>query len=344
MGVGFESELVVASSNVLHEGVVADHDARGSVGLQSDHRPQSGLEPAVVTFDPVVGVEAGVVERVRDQLRDHPRAGHAVGHDLNGRIVSAERRGEEPVRCPDVAAWRHIHVDDLAVLVHCPATPRTDITNDEIRRLYIDRRWTAAEIASHLDCETSTVYARLHRLSVARRPARPRHDIRPDTNDLRELYVANRLSLRQVAERFDVSAQAVHNWMTAAGIERRPPGTTAPAVAVDELAEHYLSGQSGPELAQHFGCSPTTIYRRLADAGIDRRAPTPAIDRATLVAALAEGRTAPDVAAQLDVSITAVCRALQREHLQTSTQAARQRSADHLAALARSPNPAGADR
>jgi transposase len=225
-----------------------------------------------------------------------------------------------------------------------PATPRTDITNDEIRRLYLDQGWTAEEIASHLDCGTSTVYTRLDRLGVARRPARPRHDSRPTTAVLRELYVTNRLSLRQIAEQFDVTAQAVHHWMTAAGIERREPGAPAPAFAVDELAERYLSGQSGLELAQHFGCSSATIYRRLADAGIDRRPPTPAVDRATLVAALAEGHTAPDIAAQLDVSITAVCRALEREHLQTSTQAARQRSAEHLASLARSPNPARADR
>jgi transposase-like protein len=223
-----------------------------------------------------------------------------------------------------------------------PATPRTDITKDEIRQLYIDQRWTAAEIASHLDCGTSTVYARLDRLGVARRPARPRHDIRPDTNNLRELYVANRLSLRQIAERFDVSIHTVHNWMTAAGIGRRPPDTTTPAVAVDELAEHYLSGQNGPALAQHYRCSPTTIYRRLANGGIDRRPPTPPVDRATLVATLAERHTAPDIAAQLDISITAACRALQRKHLQTSTQAARQRTANHLAALARP--PPGVDR
>ena len=270
-----------------------------------------------------------------------------------------------PSNTPDTARLRRLYVDEQMTIsqvaaslgvapqtVHnrlvaaqiprrpSPSTPRTDITDDEIRRLYVDQQWSAPEIAAHLGCGTSTVYARLDRLGVARRPARRRQDDRPTTDDLRELYATEELSLRQIAERFDVSAQAVHSWVTAAGIERRSPGSTGPAVDVDELAEQYVGGRSGLELAQHYQCSPTTIYRRLADAGIDRRQPAPAVDRATLIAALAEGRTAPDIATQLDVSITAVCRALQREQLQTSTQAARLRSALHLAAILASPDRA----
>jgi transposase len=225
-----------------------------------------------------------------------------------------------------------------------PSTPRTDITDDQIRRLYINQGWSAPEIASHFGCGTSTVYARLERLGVARRPARPRSDARPSDEDLRELYATDGLSLRQIAERFNVSAQAAHRWVTAAGIERRPPGATAAVIDIDELVEQYLDDRSGPELAVHYQCSPTTIYRRLEHAGIERRQPAPAVDRATLIALLAEGRTAPDIAAQLDVSVTAVCRALRREQLQTATQAARQRSAQHLAAILDTPDRASGDR
>jgi transposase len=214
-----------------------------------------------------------------------------------------------------------------------PSTPRTDITDDAIRRLYIDRRWSAAKIAEHFSCGTSTVYTRLDRMGVAHRPARPRQDARPGDDELRRLYATDGLSVRQLADRFKVSAQAVHGWVTAAGIDRRPPGGTAPAIDIDELIEQYLAGRSGLELAHHFRCSPATIYRRLEDAGIDRRQPSPAIDRTRLAAALADGLSAPDIAAQLDVSVTAVCRALRREHLHTATQAVRQRSAQRLAAI-----------
>jgi transposase len=224
-----------------------------------------------------------------------------------------------------------------------PSTPRNDITENTIRRLYIDQRCSAAEIASHLGCGTTTVYTRLDRMGVTRRPARPRQDNHPGDDELLQLYTTECLSLRQIANRYQVSAQAVHRWITAAGINRRPPGATAPPIDIDELIEQYLAGRTGPDLARHFDCSPTTIYRRLEHAGINRRQPSPAVDRTTLIAALADGLSTPEIAAQLDVSVTAVCRALRREHLQTATQAARQRSAQHLAAIQNAPDRAGAD-
>jgi hypothetical protein len=59
-------EFVVASSDVLYEGVAAnDDDACGAVGLESAHRPQPRFQPSVVAFDPVVGVLRGVVHRRR---------------------------------------------------------------------------------------------------------------------------------------------------------------------------------------------------------------------------------------------------------------------------------------
>jgi hypothetical protein len=51
---GLDSELVVATAQVLDEGVASDHDARRSLGLQSAHRPEPCLQAAVVALDPVV--------------------------------------------------------------------------------------------------------------------------------------------------------------------------------------------------------------------------------------------------------------------------------------------------
>jgi len=53
------------------ERMASDHDVRRSVGLQSTHWPQPGLEPAVIGLAPVILVLTGVVERGRDQLVDH---------------------------------------------------------------------------------------------------------------------------------------------------------------------------------------------------------------------------------------------------------------------------------
>lgn len=44
----------MASVQVLDERMPSDHDDRGPISLQSAHRPQPGLEPAVVGLAPVV--------------------------------------------------------------------------------------------------------------------------------------------------------------------------------------------------------------------------------------------------------------------------------------------------
>jgi hypothetical protein len=76
---GVDTELVVATTEVLNEGVPTDHDARRSVGLQSTHHPESCLQPAMVTLDPVVLVLAWVVQHSRNQVLDHARQRRAPG-------------------------------------------------------------------------------------------------------------------------------------------------------------------------------------------------------------------------------------------------------------------------
>jgi hypothetical protein len=56
------------SSQVLDEGVTSDHDARGAVSFEAPHRTKSGLEPSVVSFDPVVGVLGAVVQCSREKV------------------------------------------------------------------------------------------------------------------------------------------------------------------------------------------------------------------------------------------------------------------------------------
>ncbi len=50
------SEFVVTTSQILNERVPPDHDTRGPVCLQPAHRPQTCLQPGVITLAPVVGV------------------------------------------------------------------------------------------------------------------------------------------------------------------------------------------------------------------------------------------------------------------------------------------------
>src|SRR5680860_399491 len=90
-------------------------------GLESAHRSQPGLEPAVVAFDPVVLVMAGAMPRGRNQVLDHVgQCRWPVGDDLARVTVNSQGSGEEPTRGGDVSALRHVHVDHLAMLVDRP--------------------------------------------------------------------------------------------------------------------------------------------------------------------------------------------------------------------------------
>jgi predicted DNA-binding protein YlxM (UPF0122 family) len=144
-----------------------------------------------------------------------------------------------------------------------PATFRADIDDGETIRLYTQEGHTAAEIAEHLGCSTSLVYERLARRGVDRRPQAPRRRPGPTARELGHLYRDCGLSLRELAGRYGVSTRAVRDW--------------------------YRAGWSAPAIADHMGCSPSTIYRRLDAAGIARRSARPALSREDLLKGLERG-------------------------------------------------------
>jgi AraC-like DNA-binding protein len=122
-----------------------------------------------------------------------------------------------------------------------------------------------------------------------------------------------------------VTTRAVRGWLVAADIDRRPGGGDQVDCDGDEVVAMYGAGWSAPAIADHVGCSPSTIYRRLDAAGIARRPAEPALSRQDLIAGLERGWSAPEIAAAHAVSVSCVCRALARESLMTAAQALKQR-------------------
>ncbi len=74
----------------------------------------------MVVLDPVVRILLGVVNRLGDQLIDNAKQGRSqIGGDFSGPPVVAKGGGEEPCSGSDVTSFRHVHVNDLAVLIEC---------------------------------------------------------------------------------------------------------------------------------------------------------------------------------------------------------------------------------
>jgi transposase len=120
------------------------------------------------------------------------------------------------------------------------------------------------------------------------------------------------LSLRDLARRYGVSAQAVRGWLIAGGIERRPLGAP-PAAGHEDPVPLYMAGWSARAIAERLACSPSTVYRRLDAAGVARRTVKPSVSRHELIEALEAGMAAPAIAARLGVSVSCLCRALARD-------------------------------
>jgi transposase len=170
-----------------------------------------------------------------------------------------------------------------------PSSARTS-TDGEIIQLYTQRGHTAVEIADQLGCSASLVYGRLARRGVDRRPQAPRRRPGPTAQEISHLYGDCGLSLHDLAERYGVTTRAVRGWLVAAGIDRRPSGTARVDCDRDELVALYGAGWSAPAIADLMGCSSSTIYRRLAAAGIARRPVRPALSRQDLTPARRRGR------------------------------------------------------
>ena len=64
------AESIVPTTQVLHERMAPNDHPGGPVGLQTTHRPQPGLEAAMVALDPVVRILLSMVERSGEQLGD----------------------------------------------------------------------------------------------------------------------------------------------------------------------------------------------------------------------------------------------------------------------------------
>jgi transposase len=145
----------------------------------------------------------------------------------------------------------------------------------ELRRLYEQQRLAPAEIAERFGVSGRTVRAWLWRLGIPLRPQPERRGRRlpPTAAELRRRYVADGVTIAQLAARYGVGTSTVRQWLQNAGIPRRPPGRR-PSQAPDrqELVRLYVAeGLSTTEIGQRYGVSQQTALRWLRHADVALR-------------------------------------------------------------------------
>lgn len=97
---------------------------------------------------------------------------------------------------------------------------------------------------------------------------------RPDAARLRQLYVEEERSLREIGAQFRVSPSTVSRWLEEAKIPRRGAGGRSDAPDAEELRFLYMNRrQSTLDIARLYGVTPRAVSKWLAQHGIETRAP-----------------------------------------------------------------------
>jgi len=143
-----------------------------------------------------------------------------------------------------------------------------------LRRLYEQQRLVPAEIGERVGVSGRTVRTWLQRLGIPLRPQpeRRRRHRPPTPAQLRRRYLADGLSIGQLAARYGVSASTVRRWLKDAGIPRRPAGGRSRAPSREELYRLYQAeGLSTTQIGERYGVRQGTAHHWLRAAGVALR-------------------------------------------------------------------------
>ena len=90
----------------------------------------------------------------------------------------------------------------------------------ELQRLYEDERMTTIQLSARYGCSVTTVSKRLHACGVAVRSGRYQARLIPE-DELRRLYVEERLQVALIARHFAVSINTIYNRRRSYGLPSR---------------------------------------------------------------------------------------------------------------------------
>jgi len=101
---------------------------------------------------------------------------------------------------------------------------RIEIPRDVLQHLYYDKGLTQEQIAQRFGCDTKTISNRMREYGMPTRTAGDYTRLEIPRDELERLYNQDRLSLEEMANRFNCSVAAIQNCLARHGIPTRPPG------------------------------------------------------------------------------------------------------------------------
>ncbi len=162
------------------------------------------------------------------------------------------------------------------------------LTREVLEDLYVKQGLTCLQIAQRVHRDKATVAYHLRRHGIQTRPKggsqkgkiAPRIGLELTKELLVELYLGQRMSAREIADRYGHKAAMVGHRLRRYGIPRRsygermvtPPKTTVAAPTSETLRALYVTQRwSTNRIGRQYGCTGSTVTKWLRHAGITAR-------------------------------------------------------------------------
>jgi len=143
------------------------------------------------------------------------------------------------------------------------------LTEDFLRREYEQGGRTTSELADALGCSHKTIlrYLRANGIEMRPRSARPLPAITRD--DLARWFTEDGLSAGEIAQQLGCGTKTVREALARWQIRRPRPSGGPVVLSPLWLRDAYVvRGLSTTDIAAAAGCAPSTVARRLREAGI----------------------------------------------------------------------------
>lgn len=199
-------------------------------------------------------------------------------------------------------------------------------SREELVRLYSEKGFTIARLASHYGVAVVTVTRWLKHHAIRRRKGGPSRVLTGREEELLRLHTEDRLHPTAIARHLGVDRHTVRRFLAEKGLRPHPapPHRKKPPPPTELLRQFYVE-QQWPisKMAKHHGVRHETARRWLREAGLpirkDQRASRPGRGVSPLLGGpdlrrwyQEEGRSPRAIAAQTDLSISTINRYLDR--------------------------------